>query len=398
MVSRVGVYHCFARSGGTLVNRLLGASRGVVVLSEVGPAVSVREPLVQAVEWLGLVTPGEIDALRDRDFGALIADLAGRAAAHQNYLVVRDFVTPNFLPGAFGDTLPSCELELVEALDGAGCEMSRVVVARRSASVYASIVRSFPHLADLSVDEFAVGYHAFVAAVDGVPVIRYEDLTADPPNTFQSLSAALGCAYDPQAIDRFAAFRNCTGDLQLDTPSRGASLDRIAPLADPATDPAFLAAAAHPLCRAADERFGYAPIGDAIPDGQAIVALETVLGDARRRLIATVQAQRTADDAVARARAEAEDARARAEAARERAEAAEHEMQRLAEDLAASMGRAVDLEETARALQIEVMRLQRAWDQTSGELARAEGIAAHRQRQVEELLAQLAPAEGGDRA
>src|SRR5262245_64208293 len=99
---RVGVYHCFARSGGTIVNRLLGASRDVVVLSEVGPAVSVRDPVAQAVEWLGLADPDEIDALRGREFGALIGELARRAEIHGKHLVVRDFVTPNFLPGAFG--------------------------------------------------------------------------------------------------------------------------------------------------------------------------------------------------------------------------------------------------------------------------------------------------------
>jgi hypothetical protein len=357
MVSRVGVYHCFARSGGTIVNRLLGASQDVAVLSEVGPAVSVRDPLVQAVEWFDLVDPTEVDALRHLDFGEVIRDLARRASSRGQHLVVRDFATPNFLPGAFGDTLPSGRLELIDALDAAGCESSRVVVARRSASVYASIIRSFPHLADLTIDEFAVAYHGFVTAVDGVPVIRYEDLTADPSATLQTLCDALGCPFDPNALDGFASFRNCTGDLHLGTPSRGAPLERITPLDDPATEPAFIAAAEHPLCRAADHRFGYSPIGDAAPEEQAVSALEAALDRARRQLIAVVGD------------------------AHQRAEEAEHERQRLASDLGA--------------LQTEVTRLQHAWDRTSGELARAEGIAADRQRQIGILLAQLAQhAEG----
>ena len=392
MSSGLAVYHCFARSGGTIVNRLLGASRDVVVLSEVGPAASVRDPLVQAVEWLDLVDPVEVDELRDRDFGELIGELARRAASRGQHLVVRDFVTPNFLPRAFGDVLPSGVLELVRALEAAGCELARVVVARRSASTYTSIVRSFPHLSSLTVDEFAVAYHAFAAAVTGVPVIRYEDLTADPPGGLQALSEALGCPFDPDALTGFASFRNCTGDLQLEKLSRGAPLTRVTPLADRTSDPLFIAAAEHPLCRAADDRFGYSPVGETAPQERAVTALEAELGRARRHVIDAVRAQGLADVEAAQSRAEVN-------AARRRADVAEEEMQRLASDLAASMRRAEELDEGARALQTEVKRLQYAWDKASGELARAEGVAADRQRQIGILLAELAQrAEGATRA
>src|SRR5687767_10607635 len=116
MLAHVGVYHCFARSGGTLVNRLLGASAGIVVLSEVGPAASVRDPVDQAITWLQLADADEADALRELPFGALVAELAGRAADRGRHLVVRDFPTPNFLSGAFGETLATGTLEGSQAL------------------------------------------------------------------------------------------------------------------------------------------------------------------------------------------------------------------------------------------------------------------------------------------
>lgn len=353
----MGILLCFARSGGTLVNRLLGASPHVVVLSEVAPRASVRDPLEQAVEWLDLVGASEVDAVQRQPWAERIALVAARAEARGDHLVVREFVTPSFLPGAFADVVPSGRLDGWEALTAVGVDARPAVVVRRAAGAYASIVSSFPHLADLTVDRFAVAYHGYATAVAGLPFVRYEDLVAAPAAALASLCDALECPFDAEAIERFASFDRCTGDLALANPSRGSTLDRIEVLDDRADDPAFGPASAHPLCRLADDAFGYAPIGDTAPAVSAIGAYAAELAAARRLLADRA----TADD----------------------------ELARLSADVAASVARGDALVADARSLQCDIARLHDELDAMSGALARAEGAAAERKRQVALLLAEL---------
>lgn len=371
MSLHVGIYHCFARSGGTLVNRLLGASQDVLVLSEVGPAASARDPVDQAVDWLGLAGPDDADRLRTLPFGALVADLASRATTQGKHLVVRDFPTPNFLMGAFGATPPTGRLECVDALADAGIATSRLVVARRAAAAYRSIRRSFSHLRSLGVDHFAVAYHGYAQAVADLPVVRYEDLTAAPDVVVPRLCQLLEVPFDAGALVGFADFQACTGDIGLAEPSRGSDLRHVQRLDDSTDDPSFVAAAAHPLCRAADEILGFEPIGPPAPPSAAVVALVSVLADTRALLRQSL-------------------------AVESRARAAEEAMGRLASDVASSIARAdilagalADSHRQITALEDEVLRLRRSWDQTTGELARAEAIAEERRRQVERLLEQL---------
>ena len=58
----LAVFYSFARSGGTLVNRCLGAIPGNLVLSEVNPHGAVVPVDVQARDWLGLLRPEESEA------------------------------------------------------------------------------------------------------------------------------------------------------------------------------------------------------------------------------------------------------------------------------------------------------------------------------------------------
>ena len=94
----VAVFISFARSGGTLVNKLLGVHPDCLVLSEVNPAASYKPVARQAFEWLGLVTEQETEAFGRLGYSAQLAELSRRAAQGHKRLVVRDWVTVNFLP------------------------------------------------------------------------------------------------------------------------------------------------------------------------------------------------------------------------------------------------------------------------------------------------------------
>lgn len=396
-MTSIGAFHCFARSGGTLVNRLLGATPGVVVLSEVNPRGSVRDPVEQAIEWLRLATPEEADELGRLPFGELIAELARRAAARNASLVVRDFPTPNFLPGAHGTAPATGQLELAAAL---GAVTARAVVARRAAAVYTSIVESIPHLAALPLDEFAVAYLDYALAVAGVPFIRYEELVADPGPTLQRLCELLGCPFDPVALDTFSNFGDCTGDVNPVMKSRGASLGAITALPERDDDPRYRAASAHPLCRAADDVFGYEALGRSGSQAIAFDSYRAVLASTRRALVDLASSveptQRRVTEEADRARdllhqleRVAADASAAAQWAKElevRLDAANAEKRSLRHQLQDAVAKAEALAADAAAARQDGERARAEWDRTSGELSRMEAIAADQRRQLELLI------------
>src|SRR5437763_195444 len=108
-MSVMPVVYSFARSGGTLANQLLGVHPDCLVLSEVNPAASVKSVAAQAADWLGLAAaPKELSALPYRE---QVRTLAQRALVAGKRLVIRDWVTVNFLPGTSAQTVPSGELE-----------------------------------------------------------------------------------------------------------------------------------------------------------------------------------------------------------------------------------------------------------------------------------------------
>lgn len=255
-MAQVPVFHSFARSGGTLVNQLLGVHPQCLVLSEVNPAASYKPVAEQAVEWLGLLQPGEAGAFDGMPYDRQIAALRERAQAHGRRLVVRDWVTVNFLPGTAGGTLvPSGELEQELYLERAGLAPVAVVVTRAGAAVYDSIRRSFAHLHDLALDRFAEAYLAYARRVAHLPRISLEALRERPAETIAELLARLGLEpCDPRTLlDRFADFVNCTGNTTLAASSRSAGARSVLP----PDENRAAHAQSHPALADADRLLGY---------------------------------------------------------------------------------------------------------------------------------------------
>jgi hypothetical protein len=253
----LAVLYCFARSGGTLVNRCLGAMPGNLVLSEVNPHGAVMPIEVQARDWLGLLPADEAGAFREQPYAEQIRALAAAAAGRGRHLVLRDWPSLNFVDGLyFPHHHASGLLEQDLYLRAHGLACPSAVVARRAAAVYASIVRTFGHLRR-TPSEFGASYLAYARAVAGRPIVRFEDLCRAPCRELARLCAALGVAYSDAFVQDFAAFDRCTGDNLLPVPSRAGRSTRVEVVAEPEGDPAWIAAQADPSCREADAMFGY---------------------------------------------------------------------------------------------------------------------------------------------
>ena len=244
----------FARSGGTLVNQLLGVHPRCLVLSEANPAASYKPVAEQAVEWLGLLEPREAGDFARLPYHRQVGDLEARARGKGKRLVVRDWPTVNFLAGAAQDhTIPSGELEQPLYLERAGLSALPLVVARRGAAIHRSITRQFSHLADLDAGTFANAYLAYARAVASFPKVHLESLRAKPAEALAEILRRFELDGTPEPLlASFHEFRNCTGNTTLQTRAESASARRVLPPEDDPQD------ALHPALGEADKLMGYA--------------------------------------------------------------------------------------------------------------------------------------------
>jgi len=251
-MTTIPVLYSFARSGGTLVNQLLGTHPQCLVLSEVNPAASYKPVAEQALEWLGLVDPTGAAELARMPYRRQIALLRERAAERGKLLVVRDWVTANFLPGTAKDVQPSRQLEQALYLRRERLEPSALVVTRRAGSVYASITGNFAQLRGLAVETFAEAYLAYARAVAGFPRLHMERLRAGPQAGAEQLARhfALDVAHVPAMLRDFHDFRHCTGNTTLQGRGGSAAARTVLP-------PEEARGPSHPSLLEADRLLGY---------------------------------------------------------------------------------------------------------------------------------------------
>jgi hypothetical protein len=205
---------CFGRSGGTLVNQLLGTHPACLVLSEVNPAASFKPIAEQAVEWLQLITTEEASGFALSPYIDQIRTLERLAAKQDKRLLVRDWTSVNFVrcsPYAY----PSRRLEQIVYLTGR-LPIAPLAVVRRGADVYASWEANFPQF-DIGAEAFADAYLDYAAAVRDYPIVRLEELRKHPARELLRIFAAFELAEAPleHVLGHFHEFDRCTGNNTL---------------------------------------------------------------------------------------------------------------------------------------------------------------------------------------
>lgn len=229
----IPVVFSFARSGGTLVNQLLGVHPDCLILSEVNPAASVVPVARQASDWLKLIEAAEVDQFHAFPYAQQVALLNERAKLKGKALIIRDWVTANYLAGAGdGAIVPSAILEQPIYLARAGYSLRPLVITRNAQSVYQSIRRTFSHLSDLPVDIFGAAYLAYARAVSTFPRVSLEALQTSPRETMVQILHKLELSTDfmDMQLETFADFCMCTGNNTLAMPSATTHLRQIVPI------------------------------------------------------------------------------------------------------------------------------------------------------------------------
>lgn len=214
----LSVYFAFPRSGGTLLNRILGINPNFLVLSEVNPAGSFLSIEYQAEHWLRLVDKDSLASFSELDYVDQIEYLWDKTHGQHKNLIIRDWSAVNFIPGVNrGLSVPSGILEQYLYLVDHGFNINPVVLCRRSRDIFESMRRVFPQFKDLSAENFVDGYLKFVEAVKNFKKIQLENIRKTPLETLGLCFRHLRLPDDALAeqIDNFSKFVECTGDNTL---------------------------------------------------------------------------------------------------------------------------------------------------------------------------------------
>jgi hypothetical protein len=218
---RLPIIRTLGGCGGTLLARLFGALPDTLLLSETNPRSSLLyggalNPIVQIRKWHKALEDGvagfdEYEIGYPPRFGDMLARVWEACSQRKRRLMVRDFNYVDFIGVPFIWPTVS-DLSLDMALAGRFRPVD-IVLVRFPPAQLASL-RSHRAIGPvLTAERFLDGYRAFLAAVRGAPIFRYEDLVADPAPTFETMCAALGIACDRTVFERFASIESVTGNL-----------------------------------------------------------------------------------------------------------------------------------------------------------------------------------------
>lgn len=212
---------CFARSGGTLINKIVGSHPKAAILSEVNPAGNaVKGLLDQAHEWLGLISENEKKQMKSSPFGVKIKKLKNEAAKGGRLLILRDWVTVNFFNPFFGRGNSICPSQVLETqlyLSMEGITWEPLVVARRCLEVFQSYSSNIFQLEKKWEDKFFQAYLAYAKQVHNFPKISIEELQVNPTEETKKILSKLGLPSEniPELLNKFQEFDRCTGNNTL---------------------------------------------------------------------------------------------------------------------------------------------------------------------------------------
>ena len=213
---------CFARSGGTVLNKCLGSLPNVVMLSEVNPlgggwgkedADSFTTVKAQAKNWY------QID-LNSDDFVESILELEKKCGNSGRHLVIRDWPFINFVPHEYNNWNPANRFLALEELEGK-CNVIPFAFIRDSIDVWIS--RGAPN-----TEEVFDSYLLYVKAIlkKKIPIFKYEDFCRNPELIIKKICDYSGLEYS-DSYQNYASFENVNGDVQINGGSRGMKQGKI---------------------------------------------------------------------------------------------------------------------------------------------------------------------------
>lgn len=226
MKQRPVIILCYARSGGTILNKCLSSIPGTVVMSEVNPLGggsgigSLKDkPLNniqdQAKSWYNI-------ELESAGFKDNVEDLLEHCNQRESRLIIRDWTVVNYEPMAQNSFFSPNRFLILEELSS----LNPIVIGFVRNAIDVWISRGQPE-----VDLFFKHYYSYIKSLTelNIPIFKYEDFTKFPEEQLQALCSAADIPYAPVA-DFAVSYRKVNGDIQKGNESRGENQKTIKPL------------------------------------------------------------------------------------------------------------------------------------------------------------------------
>ena len=210
----IAVFYSLARTGGTLLARCLAAIPGNALLSEVSPRMAYFDPIRQADEWYGLITPEERAWLKTGKtirYEQAIALIGERCRAQGLKLIVRDWTHIDFLKVDRFAVQPRYEFTQIKVL-GELFDVRHKALVRHPLDSYLSLIKLRGYR-NVVASDYLHGFRRFAERAAETGFVRYEDFCVDPRTVLAGLCADLRLNYQDDFVERFSAYRNVTGDI-----------------------------------------------------------------------------------------------------------------------------------------------------------------------------------------
>lgn len=214
----------YSRSGGTMINKCLGALPNVVIISEVcsfggGDGIEKDAEIMtvrgQAKRWYNI-------ELKSDGFVESILELQEYCEKNNKQLIIRDWVHALFNKTQFNAN-PPMNLQTLNLLKQ-HTKVNVLAFARNAIDVWISSRQ--PDLA-----KFIESYNSYAASIskEKMPVFKYERFTENPINVMKELCKSLELEFNADFIHNYQDVK-AHGDSRYGKRSRGIKENKIAPL------------------------------------------------------------------------------------------------------------------------------------------------------------------------
>lgn len=205
--------HHFSCTGGTLFAKCVASMANVLVLNEIDPhsplgsAASQGTPAFTPTDMISLLRQADPNLSGDMITELFLHDIAvirDEQAKIGRRVVLRDHSHGHFLTGETVRNERTLQELVAEVFP-----VRSVVTVRHPADSYASMEKRnwHRHFAPSSFAEYCGRYEQFLDRYHGVPIIRYEDLTAEPEKTMTTLCKHLDLPFNSGFETCFNVFK-----------------------------------------------------------------------------------------------------------------------------------------------------------------------------------------------
>ena len=202
--------HHFACTGGTLISKCIASMPNTQLLSEVdplnSPAKQSRRPQFNPTNMVALMrdsTRGASDELIVELFLGDLKIVYDDIISKGGNLVLRDHAHSHFCMGPAVQQRPS----LLEMVASRFQTLSLITVRNPVDSFISLRLNKWVFFSPASFDEYCGRYLAFLKAYEGVPIIRFEDFTAEPDMVMKKICEFLKLPFNPQFKELFSVFK-----------------------------------------------------------------------------------------------------------------------------------------------------------------------------------------------